>query len=267
MDEIELAQKMQLAKNRKEKESTVQEGPSDLVPSGLRGMTAVASEAGTINASMAGKDVERKLEKMDEFDVVESNVVLAAKGGQGQMKFKYGRNSTSEIEAGAKRVEKAGRRRGESRKPGKAVRVSYPQHSKRSYTKEKRPDTSSDAPYYDSNTDKENQPEKSSENPVSEEVKPTVRPKSALRASSYGTQVAAERASTTISDEVSNLAIPDNEKPSKTTLEQIPQDKPLSSSVIIPRTPAMPTYYDLQTKSNPELAAQLIARALRVDFV
>jgi hypothetical protein len=29
----------------------------------------------------------------------------------------------------------------------------------------------------------------------------------------------------------------------------------------------MPTYRDLQTKSNPELAAQLIARALRVDFV
>jgi hypothetical protein len=35
----------------------------------------------------------------------------------------------------------------------------------------------------------------------------------------------------------------------------------------IPVTPAMPTYFDLQTKSNPELAAQLIARALRVDFV
>jgi hypothetical protein len=36
---------------------------------------------------------------------------------------------------------------------------------------------------------------------------------------------------------------------------------------MIPRTPAMPSEAELQTKSNPELACQLIARALRVDFV
>jgi len=291
MDEIELAHKMRHAKDRKTKDSGAQTESSNQVLKELRGMAAISAEAGTINIPSAGKRIQQKTNPLDEYDVIESNVILAGKGGEAPVKFKYGRNSTSEIEVGARKVERASRKRGESRKTGKAVRVARSSHSRRNREKQsgKQPETSSDTPYYDYNTDKENRPEKprghsSSEKQHSsseEQSKPTVHPKSALRTSYYGTQSPADkRASASLSDEVTNLAIPADEKqeeqrtPGKhpeaqsSSLESDPPEtKPHSTSVFIPRTPAMPTYYDIQTRSNPELASQLIARALRVDFV
>lgn len=278
MDEIDLAHKIYLSKQRKAKDASVQADPATAIPSGLRGMTAVASEAGTIDASIAGKDVRKTLEQIDDLEVVESNVTLANKEGPAQVKFKYGRNSTAEIDAGAKSVEKASRKKGDVKRPGKSVRVSYPSHSKRaSVVRGKQPETSSDTPYYDSNTDKENQPIQPTDRgaPTDTVSKPSIRPKSALRSSSYGTQSPAEqRQSSTLSEEVTNLTVPDDAnqhstpdmKPSSVE-HNPPETKGRPGSVFIPRTPAMPTYHDLQTKSNPELAAQLIARALRVDFV
>src|SRR5277367_431338 len=74
MDEIDLAMRTRRAKERSTGEPTRPSDPSEAVPAGLRGMTAVASEAGTIDATIAGKDIKKAVEGMDDFDVVESNV-------------------------------------------------------------------------------------------------------------------------------------------------------------------------------------------------
>jgi hypothetical protein len=94
-------------------------------------MTAVASEAGTIDASIAGKDINNAMESMDDLEVVESNVTMEDRRDSAQLRFKYGRNTTDEIERGAKGVEKATRKVPSVRRPIKAVRVSNPTTSKR----------------------------------------------------------------------------------------------------------------------------------------
>jgi hypothetical protein len=264
MDEIELAMRLRDAKDRA-KGAPVPES-SDSVPAALLGMTAVASEAGTIDASIAGKDIKNVLKGMEEFDVVESAVTLAEKGGLAQLKFKYGRNSTEETEAGAKGVQKASRKVSEPKKPRKTVKVAYPPPSKRSsIARGKTPETEaipSDKQRPRSNSKREAQ--YFNQLNSSDSDTPNVHPKSALRNTPSPTL---ERASM---ETVQDLRIPDPSEDAKTSkLEHRPvssSDDP-KSSPMTPRTPAMPTYKDLQTKSNPELAAQLIARALRVDFV
>src|SRR5271169_5446944 len=132
MDEIELAMKERAVKSAQAaKEQTLQTGHEHAhhhIPEGLRGMTAVASEAGTIDASIAGKDIKRAVEGvLDEMDVVESNITLADQQGTGaQVKFKYGRNNTPEIEVGVKGVEKARRKVGEGVTRNRSVRVVSP---------------------------------------------------------------------------------------------------------------------------------------------
>jgi len=272
MDEIELAMRSRAPKHRDE---SVQTDPAKEVPTSLRGMTAVASEAGTINAAIAGKDIRKSIDVLDTFDVVETATTLADKEGLAQLKFKYGRNTGAEMEEGAKGVEKAARKTAESKRPlGKTVKVASPVYSRRSsYSKGKAPESSST--YADVTKAKRySRPSELQRNPSDVEPKPFLGPKSNLRHQSYDSS---NRSASSDSEEsVKDLAIPitphDIDADSKTSsLEHNPlssteQDKSRNGSMI-PRTPAMPTYFDLQTKSNPELAAQLIARALRVDFV
>ena len=234
------------------------------MPAGLRGLTAVASEAGTIDATIAGKDIKKAIEGMDDFDVVESNITLEDKRDSAQLKFKYGRNTTAEIERGAMGVEKATRKVNGARRPGKAVTVTYPASSNRmSSPRRKKPE---------SNTSDIDTGDKG-KNYVSEaEIKPPVRPKSALRTTS-GASLPRGDLETFVSDsEKENEPEARDYDPMASSLEHDPPtsvDEKIraSKNPVIPRTPAMPTEFDLQTKSNPELAAQLIARALRVDFV
>jgi hypothetical protein len=227
-------------------------------------MTAVASEAGTIDATIAGKDIKKAIEGMDDFDVVESNITLEDKRDSAQLKFKYGRNSTAEIERGARGVEKATRKVSGARRPGKAVRVTYSASSNRmSSPRRKTPES------YTSDVDTN---DKGKNDPSEAEIKPPIRPKSTLRTTS-GASLPRGDPETFVSDsEKENEPQEQDYDPMASSLEHDPPtsiDEKIraSKNPVIARTPAMPTEFDLQTKSNPELAAQLIARALRVDFV
>jgi len=260
MDEIDLAMRTR-AKDRPTGESTKPSDPSQAVPAGLRGMTAVASEAGTIDATIAGKDIKKAIEGMDDFDVVESNVTLEDKRDSAQLKFKYGRNSTAEIERGAKGVEKATRNVRGTRRPGKVVKVTS-SNRMRSPRRRKSERSVSDV----------NNPDKAKSDVSETETKPPIRPKSTLRTTS-GASVPRGDHETVVSDsEKENEPQERDYDPVASSLEHDPptsKDQKIrtSKNPVIPHTPAMPTEFDLQTKSNPELAAQLIARALRVDFV
>jgi hypothetical protein len=260
MDEIELAMRTREHKDRQEAAND----PSKSVPAELRGMTAVASEAGQIDPSIAGKDINKGLQAMeDQFDVLESAVTLAEKGGLAHLKFKYGRNTAAEIEAGAKGVEKAKRKVGEPKSKGKAVKVANP--TKRTTGKQAEATT---LPYVDSSKGK--RASKASERrlpPADADIRPSVRAKSHLRHKSYESSNPGRTSDS--DDSVKDLAIPfpRQHNPSENLENNPPTSKDDNTKPMIPRTPGMPTYFDLQTKSNPELAAQLIARALRVDFV
>jgi len=258
MDEIELAMR---TRQRLSGAPTTSSDPSQAVPAGLRGMTAVASEAGTIDATIAGKDIKKALEGMDDFDVVESNVTMEDKRDSAQLKFKYGRNTTAEIEQGARGVEKATRRVNSARRPGKLVKVTYPASSKRMSSPRRMRPQSPPAVI-----------EKHRKDTSDPEAKPPIRPKSTLRTTSSASVPGADP-DTIISDsEKENEPQKRDYDPVASSLEHDPptsKDDQIraSKNPVIARTPAMPTEFDLQTKSNPELAAQLIARALRVDFV
>jgi hypothetical protein len=195
---------------------------------------------------------------------VESNITLENKRDSAQLKFKYGRNSTAEIERGARGVEKATRKVSGARRPGKAVRVTYSASSNRMNSPRRKTPES-----YTSDVDTDDK----GKNDVSEaEIKPPIRPKSTLRTTS-GASLPRGDPETFVSDsEKENEPHERNYDPMTSSLEHDPPtstDEKIraSKNPVIPRTPAMPTEFDLQTKSNPELAAQLIARALRVDFV
>src|SRR5579864_8588778 len=100
MDEIDLAMRTRQAKDRAEANSNA-DCVAD-IPDELRGMTAVASEAGTIDTDKAGKNIEKAIQVLDDFDVVDTAVTLAEKDGNAQIKFRYGRNTTADVEAKAK---------------------------------------------------------------------------------------------------------------------------------------------------------------------
>src|SRR5271154_3988086 len=139
MDEIELAMRTRRATEHSSGELATSSDPSQALPAGLRGMTAVASEAGTIDASIAGKDIKKAIAAMDDFEVVETAVTLTEKDTSEQVKFRYGRNNTAEIEASAQGVETASRQR---KPPIKSVKVVYPTSYKRSsIARGKRPAT------------------------------------------------------------------------------------------------------------------------------
>ena len=260
MDEIDLAMRTRQAKDRAEANSNAD--PLTAIPDELRGMTAVASEAGTIDADKAGKNIEKAVEVLDDLDVVDTSVTLAEKDGNAQLKFRYGRNNTAEIEARAKGVEKAARPAGDIRQPGKAVKVVYPAYIHRTtHSRVKRPDNSSSSYYDRESKDRRH----SSPYHSDSEIRPLVRPKSNLRTRSYN----APRYRDTLSSDDYNSRKYDyelNRVPS--SLEHYPPSKNEHSiPSTIPHTPAMPTFLEMHTKSNSELAAQLIARALRLDFV
>lgn len=268
MDEIDLATRTRQAQDSGE---TIPTDPSASVPVELRGLTAVASEAGTIDATIAGKDVKKALEAMDDFDVVDSAMTVTEKEGEAQLKFRYGRNTAAEIEAGAKGVEKASRKTGETKHSRKSVKIDHPKQSKNA--RGKHPETATGR--HTSAEEYEGRGYASDS-----DIRPHIRPKSALRTASYGATTTRDHI--TQNNRVSmtssvDFDIPDYRKRDfetealSSSLEHDPpssnEENNLKVSAMIPRTPTLPTYHDLQTKSNPELAAQLIARALRVDFV
>lgn len=268
MDEIELAMRTRRANERSSGDHTTSLDPSQVVPVGLRGMTAVSSEAGTIDATIAGKDIKKAIEGLDDFDVVESNITLEDKRNSAQLKFKYGRNTTDEIEHGARGVEKATRKVNSVRRPGKAVRVTHPASSNRmSSPLRKRPQAPTEV-VDNGQSDTSEQETK----PPKSEAKPPLRPKSALRTTSGASVPLGDPESAVSDSEKENAPQTRDYDPMASSLEHDPptsKDEKVrtSKNPVIPRTPAMPTEFDLRTKSNPELAAQLIARALRVDFV
>ena len=258
MDEIDLAMRTRQAKGRAEANSNAD--PSTAIPEELRGMTAVASEAGTIDTEKAGKNIEKAVQALDDFDVVDTAVTLAEKDGNTQLKFRYGRNKTAEIEAKAKGVEKATRPTADIRQPGKAGKV-YPPFIRRSaHSRGKRPDTSSS--YYDRGLKDRRH---SSPCHSDLEIRPHVRPKSILRPRSYN----APRYRDTLSSDDYNRRKYDYElnRLSSSLERYLPSKKEHNISSMIAHTPGMPTFFELRAKSNSELAAQLIARALRLDFV
>lgn len=248
MDEIELAQRARKATSL----SSAETDPSKAVPAELRGMTAVASEAGTIDASIAGKDIKRAVQGIDDMELVESAMTVTDKRSTEQLKFKYGRNTTIEVEALAQGVESAARK-GDPRRVQKPV-----ENEQHGYGKA--PEVSTVA---SSDSRREDSPES---HQASDPQVPLVRPKSGLRARPY----ASRNTSLAADGEVKN--IDSHEKPKKDATATVSKG---SSSVIqqnkrmsgITRIPNQPIDRDFQTKSSAELAAQLIARALIVDFV
>ena len=262
MDEIEVAMKeraLKAAQASKDRPRTGQEDPHHQVPEGLRGMTAVASEAGTIDASIAGKDIKKAVEGvLDEMDVVESNITLADKQGAGtQVKFKYGRNNTPEIEAGVKGVEKARRKVGEGVTRNRSVRVVSPDTMERqSESRRGKTHEGYATPVVD--LGKERDTFASDVATVGSSSRP-------------GTRTSEQKPSTVSDEAIQQLDIPEPESSRQTPEDAIPPPpKPLEklkAQADLVATPPMPTFLDVQTKSNPELAAQLIARSLRVDFV
>lgn len=265
MDEIDLAMRTGQANNQEEPNAV--SDPSASLPAELRGMTAVASQAGTIDATIAGKDIKRALEAMDDLDVVDTAVIMVEKDSEDHIKFRYGRNTTAEIEVGAKGVEKASRTPAAKRSSGKSVKIQHPEQSEKANGK--RPQNSQD--------DVEREDRGDHGYASDSDIRPPVRPKSNLRTASYGT-TAFQTQNTQNHDSVTSVSfdIPDDLKQNLETealsfsLEHNPpssKEETRKVSAMISRIPALPTYYELQTKSNPELAAQLIARSLRVDFV
>jgi hypothetical protein len=257
MDEIDLAMRTRRAKNRKE--ALAKLDPSASVPSELHGMTAVASEGGMINAVRSERDLKRAVKALDDFDVVETAVTMAAKGGDGEpIKFRYGRNDTPAIEASAKGVENATRRGNVTR-----VQIQRPQERpvRAQVVRVKRPETALLARQY---KEFDGQRGYSSD---SEIKPPIVRPKSALRTVSYGLSSPASTPTEITTPKNEYVA----EDASTSSLEHHPPTSKAGfnrkSASMIPRTPAMPSEAELLSKSNPELACQLIARSLRVDFV
>lgn len=260
MDEIELAMKTRKNEARQERANDA----SKSVPAELRGMTAVASEAGQIDPAIAGKDINKHLQAMDDqFDVVESAVTLAEKRGAAHLKFKYGRNTAVEIEAGVKEVEKAKRKVGDPKPRAKPVKVTHPTY----WSSAKQTETA--APYVDSSKETRTTKPAESRGSAGTDNRPSVREKSHLRQKSY--ESSNPRRTSDSEDSVNDLAVPfprQHLSPTAKGLERkTPTTKDEKGKSMCPRTPAMPTYLELQTKSNPELAAQLIARALRVEFV
>ena len=260
MDEIDLAMRTRQAKDRAEANSNA-DCVTD-IPDGLRGMTAVASEAGTIDTDKAGKNIEKAIQVLDDFDVVDTAVTLAEKDGNAQIKFRYGRNNTAEVEAKAKGVEEATRPTGNIRRSGKPVKVVYPAYVRRStHSRGYRTDTSSSS-YSDRGLKDRRY---SSPYPSDSEIRPPVRPKSVLRAKSYN----APRYRDTLSSDDYNRRKYDYElKRVSSSSERYPPFKNKHNiSSTISHAHTMPTFLEMHTKSNAELAAQLIARALRLDFV
>jgi hypothetical protein len=258
MDEIDLAMRTRRAKNRKE--ALAKLDPSASVPSELLGLTAVASEAGMINPALAGKDIKRAVKALDNFDIVETSVTMKQKEGDGRpIKFRYGRNNTPQIEASARGVENASRtampvKRAQVQKP--LPKEPRPIHAHRG--RARRPDSATPS-------DLEREFDGHRGYSSDSELTPPVRPKSALRAvSSVG------RTSPPATTEPATKTESSAEDTVSSSLEHHPptsQDLIDGENSAIFRTPTMPSEFELQTKSNTELAAQLIARALRVDFV
>ena len=264
MDEIELAMSVRRPKEQSTGEPTKSSDPSQSVPAGLRGMTAVASEAGTIDASIAGNDITKAVEGIDNFDVVESNITLQEERNSTRLKFKYGRNTAAEIERGAREVEKATRKVSAARSAGKPVRVTHSGSSKRmSSALGEKPEVC--AKHIDTSEKRKSE--------VSEpEPKPLIRPKSALRVTSSASVPRANPEPIVSDSEKENKPQERDLDLMASSLEHNPrtskeEHRRMSKNLVIPRPPLMPTEFDSQTKSNPELAARLIARALRVDFV
>jgi len=252
MDEIDLAMRTRRAKNRKE--ALAKLDPSTFVPSELRGLTAVASEAGTIKPAFTGKDVKRAVKALDDFDVVEAAVTMAVKDRDaGPITFRYGRNDTPAIEASIKGVQRASRQGAARRTQSQKVplKEQRPRHTQGASVG--RPESA-----LSGRLDKEFDDLRGySSEP---EVRPPVRPKSALRTVSHS-----------LASPPATPTEPATKNASSSPLEHHPTSfndgLEGKSSALIARTPAMPSEFELQTKSNPELACQLIARALRVDFV
>ena len=260
MDEIDLAMSTRRPKDQAEANSN--SDPSTAIPEELRGMTAVASEAGTIDTDKAGKNIENADRALDDFDVVATAVTLAEKDGNAQLKFRYGRNNTAEVEARAKGVEKAARPTGDIRRPEEPVKVVYSTYIPRSaHSRGKRPDTSSS-----SYSDRElNSRRHSSPYHSDSGLRPSVRPKSTLRVRSCN---APGYRDTMYSDEYNSRKYDYELNRLSSSLEHYPPSKNKHNiSSMTSHNPAMPTFLEMHTKSNTELAAQLIARALRLDFV
>jgi hypothetical protein len=267
MDEIDLAMRMRQAKPRGAVIPV--SDPSTSVPVELRGLTAIASEAGTIDASIAGKDVKNALEAMDDFEVMDSAVTMAEKEGKTKLKFRYGRNNTAEIEAGAKGVTKASRKTDKGTRPETFGKVQS--RSQKNNSRAQCPQTSTGH-----NIDTE---EYSGRGYASDsEIRPPIQPKSELRTASYVATTAQEDATqnrnTMSSDDFNMQDIVQRDLEKERLSSSLEHDPPSSKedsdsrvSATFSRASAMPAYSNLRTKSNPELAAQLIARALRVDFV
>ena len=257
MDEIDHAMRTRQAKNRAEANPIVD--PSTVIPAELHGMTAVASEAGTIDTTKAGEDIEKAVQVLDDFDVVDTAVTLAEKDGNAQLKFRYGRNNTAEIEARAKGVEKATRPTGEIRRHGRVVKVVYPAYIHRmAYSRGKRPETSSSSHY---DRDRRHSSPRHSDS----EVRPLVRPKSNLRARSYNPPGSRDALS---SDDYDSRNYDYELNRLSSSLEHYPPSKnghSISSKILQP--PGILTFPEVHTKTNPELAAHLIAGALWLDFV
>ena len=252
MDEIDLAMRTRRAKNRKE--ALAKLDPSTSIPHELRGLTAIASEAGTINPTFVGKDVKRAVKALDDFDVVETAVTLATKGGDGgPIKFRYGRNDTPAIDASVKGVQRASRNGSVKRVQVQRVplKEQRPTHAKAALVR--RPESALPGHFekeFDDLRGYSSEPE----------VKPPVRPKSALRTVANGLVSSPTTPTEPATKDASSSSLEPHQTTSKDDLDH-------KSSPVAARTPAIPSEFELKTKSNPELACQLIARALRVDFV
>jgi hypothetical protein len=265
MDEIDDAMRARPSKDRGDG-SPVTGAPAS-VPAELRGMTAIASEAGTIDATIAGKDIKTVVETMDNFEVVDTAITMAEKDRDARLKFRYGRNTTTEIEAAAKSAEKASRNGGKTNRPRKAVKIEYPIRT--SSINAKHPESST-GNYID--TEQYGGREYSSDS----EIRFAVPHKSALRTtSSYDKHTARDpttRKGNSISSDhfdITDNCIHNLEQTSAEHEPPFPEEDSnyKKHSTTIPQNPAKPTHREVQTKSSPELVAKVIARALKVDFV
>jgi len=277
MDEIELAMKTRETKERSETTPTETRDSSHPIPPQLRGMTAVASEAGTIDPVKAGKDINSAVKSLEELDVVETAVTLSEKGGAAQLKFKYGRNTAEHMEASAKGVENATRKVTSPKKPKRPVKLDYPMPLDRA-SSERRPGNKDPTKRF---SEGYRRPGTSLDRGYSSDPEsPNLRPRRFSRGQSYS---AHDDESDAQARQVQNLTILTNKPPAvsrretksqvSSSLEHEPPTKPdpcdrnVSSTEGIPCTPAMPSLSDWQNKHTMELAANLIARSLTVDFV
>jgi hypothetical protein len=240
--------------NETESSSAVPAAPTE-----LHGITAVASEVGTIEASVAGTEARKAVEGISEMEIVESKITIAEKGGLQQLTFKYGRNSAPELERSVRDAQFLARSV-DVQRPTSVIVDSTPTNKSTGNDRRSVAETMS-VETHEPTTKAAKDP------PASEDKNAVTTPKTPSRHRRYyRNSISSIEA---VKGSVATLAIPHipqlpdqpNGSPSRGE-----QDRTMRSS-LTPRTPAYPTYLDIQTKSNPELAAQLIARALRVDFV